>query len=115
MLSMLGYGRLNRLRELRRQICDAIGTGGILLWPVFPTTAPGHGFVWSARGPSAYSAIFNSLGCPAVAIPLGLSDAGLPLCVQAVGRPGEDETALAAAARLEQEFGGWQLAPASSK
>lgn len=112
-LDKLGYGCFDHLRELRHQVLEAIGAGGVMLWPVFPTTAPRHGFVWGPNGPSVYTAIFNSLGCPAVAVPLGLSEQGLPLSVQLVGRPNEDETILAAAARLESEFGGWRLAPAS--
>ena len=54
--------------------------------------------------------IVNALGFPAVAVPLGLSGDGLPLSVQIVARPGEDEIALDVAAVLEREFGGWRLA-----
>ena len=43
-------------------------------------------------------------------MPLGLSGDGLPLSVQIVARPGEDEIALDVAAVLEREFGGWRLA-----
>ena len=50
----------------------------------------------------------NALGFPAIAVPLGLSSDGLPLSVQIVARPGEDEVALAVAAVLEREFGGWR-------
>jgi len=45
---------------------------------------------------------FNALGWPAVALPCGTDPAGVPLSVQLVGRPGADETVLAAAAELER-------------
>jgi Asp-tRNA(Asn)/Glu-tRNA(Gln) amidotransferase A subunit family amidase len=43
-------------------------------------------------------------------VPLDLSRAGLPLSAQIVARPGEDEVALAVAAVLERELGGWRMA-----
>ena len=44
----------------------------------------------------------NVLGLPAVTIPMGLSGAGLPIGVQLVGRPYEDELLLEIAVRLEE-------------
>ena len=39
-------------------------------------------------------------------MPVGLSKNGLPLSVQIIGQPNEDETVLAVAAALERAFGG---------
>jgi Asp-tRNA(Asn)/Glu-tRNA(Gln) amidotransferase A subunit family amidase len=39
-----------------------------------------------------------------------MSKKGLPLSVQIMARPGEDETTLAFAAQLVGASGGWQLA-----
>jgi len=47
----------------------------------------------------------NVLGLPAVTIPMGLSGAGLPIGVQLVGRPYEDELLLEIAVRLEEGRG----------
>ena len=43
---------------------------------------------------------FNTLGWPALALPCGSAEDGLPASVQLVGRPGADALVLAAGARL---------------
>ena len=45
------------------------------------------------------------LGLPAVVIPYGQSEDGLPVGVQLVGRPYEEESILEIAVRLEQTRG----------
>ncbi len=45
---------------------------------------------------------FNVTGQPAVSVPAGHDDDGLPMGVQIVGRPDGDATLLALAAQLEQ-------------
>ena len=106
----LGFGRAGRIGALRVRFLDKMRDGAVLLLPVFPTTARRHGFSWGPYGGLACTAVFNALGFAAVAVPMGLSGAGLPLSVQIVARPGEDEAALAVAAVLEREFGGWRMA-----
>ena len=61
----------------------------------------------------SYSQAFNVFDLPAVSLPAGRSAEGLPIGVQIVGRPGEEETVLAAAAIVEESLGGWQ--PMSDK
>jgi len=51
--------------------------------------------------------VANVLGLPAVTIPIRLSSQGLPLGVQLVGRPYEDERLLDAAVSLEEARGPW--------
>lgn len=55
---------------------------------------------------------FNLLGLPAVVIPFALCDKGLPIGVQLVGRPYEEELILEVAVRLEEARGSgvWQAA-----
>jgi amidase len=45
---------------------------------------------------------FNVSGQPAISLPLGWADAGLPIGVQLVGRPLEEATILQVAAELER-------------
>jgi aspartyl-tRNA(Asn)/glutamyl-tRNA(Gln) amidotransferase subunit A len=49
-----------------------------------------------------YTMPFNLTGNPAVSLPCGFDDDGMPLAIQLVGRPGEDTALLRAAAVFEQ-------------
>ena len=44
---------------------------------------------------------FNAIGAPALALPCGPAEHGLPASVQLVGRPGQDALVLAAGRALE--------------
>jgi Asp-tRNA(Asn)/Glu-tRNA(Gln) amidotransferase A subunit family amidase len=44
---------------------------------------------------------FNVLGLPALVVPFGQDDNGLPVGIQLVGRPWQEETLLELGARLE--------------
>ncbi|MGA8143806.1 MAG: amidase [Candidatus Acidiferrales bacterium] len=59
----------------------------------------------------SYSQWFNLLGNPAAVVPVGKSPEGLPIGVQIVGRPWEDEAALLVAAKIEDACGGFQRPP----
>jgi amidase len=48
---------------------------------------------------------FNALASPAAVVPVGSSPEGLPIGVQIVARPFEDETALGVAAVVDGAFG----------
>ena len=48
---------------------------------------------------------WNLLGMPAVTIPFGMSSDGLPIGVQLIGRPYEEELILEVAVRLEEARG----------
>ena len=59
----------------------------------------------------SYTEWFNLLGNPATVVPVGHSAEGLPIGVQIVGRPWEEEQVLAVAAALERECGAWKIPP----
>jgi amidase len=48
-----------------------------------------------------YTALFNVTGQPAVSVPVGFGEDGLPTAVQLVGRPLGEETLLQVAAQME--------------
>lgn len=88
----------------------------ILLCPVAAIPAFRHGErEWTVQGKTvkyldawSYCEWFNLLGFPAAVVPLGTSHDGLPIGIQIVGRPWEEELVLAVAAALERECGGWR-------
>ncbi|BCG77113.1 amidase [Mesorhizobium sp. 113-3-3] len=53
-----------------------------------------------------WPAIHNVSGQPSIALPVHVTDAGLPLGIQAAGRPGDEETLLSFAAQMEK-ISGW--------
>lgn len=59
----------------------------------------------------SYTQWFNILGNPAVVVPVGCSPQGLPIGVQIVGRPYEEEVILAVAEVVERASDGWQAPP----
>jgi Asp-tRNA(Asn)/Glu-tRNA(Gln) amidotransferase A subunit family amidase len=104
---------------LREKILVQMRKHPVLLCPVASIPAFRHGErEWQVDGRPvnyldawSYCAWFNLLGFPAVVVPVGKSKAGLPIGVQIVGRPWEEELVLAVAARLERERGPWQAPP----
>jgi Asp-tRNA(Asn)/Glu-tRNA(Gln) amidotransferase A subunit family amidase len=89
----------------------------ILLCPAAAIPAFRHGErSWQVEGKTvhyldawSYTEFFNLLGNPAAVVPVGRSLEGLPIGVQIVGRPWEEEQVLAVAAALEKECGAWAI------
>jgi Asp-tRNA(Asn)/Glu-tRNA(Gln) amidotransferase A subunit family amidase len=61
----------------------------------------------------SYTEWFNLLGNPAAVVPVSHSSEGLPIGVQVVGRPWEEEQVLAVAAMLEKACDAWRIPPIS--
>jgi amidase len=91
----------------------------ILLGPVCAIPAFRHGErEWTVQGRQveylkamSYSQWFNLLGSPAVSVPVGKSAEGLPIGVQVIGRPWEDEAVLAVAEKIEDAVGAYRPPP----
>ena len=82
-----------------------------ILSPVCAFAAPIHGATLRDDLDAAYSysEIYNYVGWPAVVVRAGSSAEGLPIGVQIVARPWREDVALAVAARIENELGGWRM------
>jgi amidase len=61
----------------------------------------------------SYTEWFNLLGNPGAVVPVSYSAEGLPIGVQIVGRPWEEEQVLAVAAAVERQCHAWKVPPIS--
>jgi Asp-tRNA(Asn)/Glu-tRNA(Gln) amidotransferase A subunit family amidase len=99
--------------HVRRKLLTEMERFPILICPVCAIPAFRHGErAWNVDGERVeyldamrYTQWFNLLGAPAAVVPVGWSPEGLPIGVQVVGRPFEDERVLGIAAAVEASFG----------
>ena len=99
--------------HVRRRLLAEMESFPILLCPVCAIPAFRHGErEWEVEGQQVkyldamrYTQWFNLLGAPAAVVPVGWSPEGLPIGVQIVGRPFEDERVLGIAAAVEANYG----------
>jgi amidase len=59
-----------------------------------------------------YTALFNVTGQPAISVPMGFGDDGLPIAAQIVAKPLGEDTLLQVAAQMEEALGLPRQAPA---
>ena len=105
--------------EVREKILLQMRKYPVLICPTAAIPAFRHGErEWQVDGKTvkyldawSYCEWFNLLGFPAMVVPMGCSGQGLPIGVQIVGRPWQEEVVLAVAAKLEKERGPWQAPP----
>ena len=117
-----------RSRALEQRLLAALGSADLVLSPTSPLTAP----AFSAIDPTvdsagsaprtialaapyaAFTAPFNVVGWPALSVPSGRADGGLPTAVQLAGRPGSESLLLAVGAFLQAQVGWASWRPAVS-
>lgn len=105
--------------ELRRQLLTEMQEFPLFICPACSIPAFRHGErQWFVEGRKlryldamSYTQWFNLLGNPAAVVPVGRSPEGLPIAVQVVGRPYEEENVLALASAIERSCGGWRKPP----
>ncbi|MDP9184456.1 MAG: amidase [Actinomycetota bacterium] len=115
---------LERMRALRRAAATFFSRFAYLVWPVsqvppfdaeleYPTVVSGEPMEtyidWMA---SCWR--ITVLGGPAISVPAGFTDDGLPVGIQIVGRPGDDTGVLRLAHAFEQATGFGRIRPASA-
>ena len=102
-------GWLERDR-LRAELVEWMNTTPLLITPVGATPAFEHdahkvtvaGKTFSTFRAFSYSQAFNVFDLPSVSVPAGRSHEGLPIGVQIVGQPHQEESVLAAALIVEE-------------
>ena len=92
--------------RVRAELCELMAQFDLLLTPVACWSAPEL-----AAATECYytTCAVNLSGLPAVSVPAGSSPNGLPLAVQVIAQPYRDDVALAAALRIEEAVGGFQI------
>jgi Asp-tRNA(Asn)/Glu-tRNA(Gln) amidotransferase A subunit family amidase len=104
---------------VRMKIFEQMEKFPVLLCPVSAVPAFRHGErEWQIEGKTvkyldawSYCEWFNLLGMPGVAIPVSQSNQGLPIAVQVVTKPWEEELALEVAEKIEQQCGAARRPP----
>jgi amidase len=103
---------------LRATILQQMRDAPILLSPVSTTNAFRHGEgTWQPGAKQCYrdtmrfSQWLNLTGFPGASVPVSVSAGGLPIGIQVIGRPYEEELVLAVAERIENGRGPWQAPP----
>jgi aspartyl-tRNA(Asn)/glutamyl-tRNA(Gln) amidotransferase subunit A len=109
------YGRAQGVRErMRRELGAALERADVLVTPSAPSAAFGIGEKVDDPLSMYLSDIFTTpaslCGLPAVAVPTGLDDRGLPLSLQVMGRAFDESTVFRAARAVEREVA-WTVAP----
>lgn len=111
------YDALCDVQKVGWQVGRLFRDHDVLLSPTMPLPVPELGVLdttrpevmWQRGGDySAFTALYNVTGSPAMSVPHGLDAAGLPIGVQVVADLGREDLLLALAARLE-EAAPWPL------
>jgi aspartyl-tRNA(Asn)/glutamyl-tRNA(Gln) amidotransferase subunit A len=115
LLPASAVARAHRVRSMmRRSLAAAFEQVDVIAWPAVPAPAPplDNPTVELPSGPrsadwanSRAGGIANLTGVPGVSVPVGLSEAGLPLALQLLGPWDADELLLDAAEALERATG----------
>jgi amidase len=113
---MVGEGGLARARASEPALAASVGgvfeDHDVLLLPTTARPAlrlgeyEGRGALWTINGCARltpFLGVWNATGQPAVSVPAGFTEDGLPLAVQLVGRPHDEATLISLAAQIEEQ------------
>jgi amidase len=114
--ALVPAGSVARSRAAEPQVAARVNSlfrdFDVLMMPVTTRTAPpvgrweGRGALRTLNGASwhcPFTAMWNMTGQPAASVPAGLDDAGMPLSVQLIAPPNDEDTLLSLAAQIEAE------------
>ena len=101
---------ISRWDQFRTQLLAFMSSYDLIVTPVSGEPAPLYREKIPIDDQYSYTVPYSLGGNPAVVVRAGTSPEGLPIGVQVVARNWRDYAALAAAAWIEKELGGWRPA-----
>ncbi len=109
------YTRAQKVRSLIKRDFDTVFAEGVhaILTPATPSAAFGIGDESLSNDPVQmylnviFTVTVNMAGLPGIAVPAGLTKDGLPLGLQLIGRPFDEETLFQTAHVIEKAAGGF--------
>ena len=107
------YDLLAEWDAYRVRMLEWFTTADVVLCPVYdrPALLPDEQHEQDDDLGLSYTTPYSLTGWPCAVVRCGTSTAGLPIGVQVVAHPWHDHVALAVAAVLERELGGWMPPP----
>lgn len=111
---------LRRAQQIGWELGAAFTTYDVLLTPTLAEPTPPLGLLDTTRPEtlyehgstySAWTSVFNVTGMPAISLPLGADESGLPIGVQLAADLGQEELLLSLAAQIERAVPWPRLAP----
>ncbi len=112
------YVRAQKIRTLIKRDFETAFADGVdaILTPATPSAAFGQGEKGASDPVEMYlndvfTVTVNMAGLPGIAVPAGLSAEGLPLALQLIGRPFDEETLFSLASAIEQSAPKLELPP----
>jgi aspartyl-tRNA(Asn)/glutamyl-tRNA(Gln) amidotransferase subunit A len=106
------YVRAQKVRTLIKQDFDrAWEKVDVVLTPATPSAAFAPGEITDPIQMylnDIFTVTVNMAGLPGISVPAGISDKGLPLSLQLIGKPFDEETLFRSASAIEQAAGTWQ-------
>jgi aspartyl-tRNA(Asn)/glutamyl-tRNA(Gln) amidotransferase subunit A len=107
------YTKAQKVRSLIKRDFDIVFAEGVdaILTPATPSAAFGIGDETLSNDPvqmylnDIFTVTVNMAGLPGIAVPAGLSSEGLPLGLQLIGKPFDEETLFQTAHVIEKEAG----------
>ena len=92
----------------RRSLLSFMEQYDVIVCPVCSFPGMVHGSTYKRFPAFSYTMAYNLTGWPAAVVRAGTSSEGLPIGVQVVARPWREDVALAVAARIEIDRGGYE-------
>lgn len=99
-----------------KEIEDLLGDNGVFVIPTYPSPAKKHNKIYweifsamkTLRWVMPFIALPNAFGLPAIIVPCGRSEAGLPIGLQVVAKVGNEDLLFRVASYLESRLGGYR-------